>query len=173
MPIPLPTLTTADPDASWAAFLARRETLAQTMHLDVCNGCDECGTRCTDGIVVTRAEWDAVRAHLAALPAAAVARVLGQEKTVPWAGAEETGATVTVCPFRDTESNNCFVYDARPTVCRLMGQTTWLPCPIEAVPHYPEDAAPVWNAYRRFERKGWREWAAETGEIGTADSLLP
>ncbi|MBC7805356.1 MAG: YkgJ family cysteine cluster protein [Akkermansiaceae bacterium] len=144
--------------ARWQRFVAQRETLTAAMHLDVCDGCDDCGGRCTAGILVTRDEQEAVQTYLATLAPSAVRRVLGQNKTVPWPGAEESGATVDLCRFRDTENHNCFVYPARPTVCRLMGQTTWLPCPIEAVPEYPESAPAVWNEYRRFERKTWEEW---------------
>jgi len=126
-----------------------------------CNGCDGCGLRCTDGFTVTRAEYDAVQTYLATLPPSEVERVRQQNKTVPWPGAEETGATVTFCPYRDMENGNCFVYPARPTICRLFGHTEWLPCPIGAVRSVPEDAAQVWNDYRRFSRKTWSEWGRE------------
>jgi hypothetical protein len=144
----------------WHQFLRRRESLTASMRLDVCDGCDGCGIRCTAGIPVTRDEHDAVRSYLATLPPFEVARVLAQNKAVPWPGAEESGAVVELCRYRDTEHGNCFVYPARPTVCRLMGQTDWLPCPIGAVPEYPQDAPAVWNDYRRFERKTWEEWEA-------------
>ncbi|MBC8137705.1 MAG: YkgJ family cysteine cluster protein [Fibrella sp.] len=160
MPTLLPTTDSSDDAtrAQWRRFIEEREALTKTMHLSVCNGCDGCGIRCTAGIFVTRDEYQSVQSYLATLPSSETGRVLSQNKTVPWPGAEDSGATVRLCQFRDTENNNCFVYPARPTVCRLMGQTTWLPCPIEAVPEYAENAPAVWNQYRRFERKTWEEW---------------
>lgn len=137
------------------------------MHLHVCDGCDGCGGRCTAGFLVTREEHDAVQSYLAASDPADVSRVATQNKVVPWIGAEDTGAgsetefpTVTLCRYRDTERGNCSVYPARPTICRLFGQTAWLPCPIEAVPDYPVAAPGVWNAYRHFERHTWEDWDA-------------
>ncbi len=159
----LPTTDTDDAAdrARWRRFLARRDTLTAAMHLDVCNGCDGCGIRCTAGVAVTRDEYATIRAYLATLPRSEVERVLAQNKTVPWPGAADSGATVELCRYRDTENANCFIYPVRPTVCRLMGHTQWLPCPIDAVPGYPGDCPTVWNEYRRFERKTWDEW--ETG----------
>ena len=130
------------------------------MHLSVCNGCDGCGTRCTAGFLVTEAEYRAAIAFRETLPASEVARVDALSKTVPWEGAEEFGATVTMCRYRDTERNECSIYPARPTICRLFGQTAWLPCPIDAVPSYPQDAPAVWNAYRNFDRRTWEDWDA-------------
>lgn len=146
---------------SWQQFLRSRDALSQKMHLEVCNGCDGCGGRCTGGFGVTYQEWEAVRDYLKTLPAEEVERVtVHQNKTVPWPGAEDSGATVTLCKYRDIENNNCFVYPARPTICRLFGQTHWLPCPIDAVPSYPEDAPQVWNIYRGFYRRTFAEWEA-------------
>lgn len=129
--------------------------------METCNGCDGCGLRCMDGFTVTRPEYEAVQAYLATLPPAEVERVLSQEKTVPWPGAEETGATVTFCRYRDGENGNCFVYPARPTVCRLFGHTPWLPCPIEAVQAVPAGSASVWNEYLTFDRRIWSDWEKE------------
>lgn len=157
----LPTLSSQNSaDSDWQAFLDRRGQLVQNMRLDVCDGCDGCGGRCTAGFLVTREEWESANAYLATVPPAEVHRVLTQNKNVPWPGAEDSGATVTLCRFRDTEKDNCFLYPARPTICRLFGQTAWLPCPIDAVPSYPSDAPAVWNAYRRFERRTWEDWDA-------------
>jgi Fe-S-cluster containining protein len=111
-----------------------------------------------DGFTVTRAEWEAIQNYLATQTLEEVKRVRDQEKTVPWPGAEDTGATVTYCMFRDREQDNCSIYPARPTICRLFGHTRWLPCPIGAVSQTPEDAAEVWEAYRAFERRTFTEW---------------
>jgi hypothetical protein len=117
-----------------------------------------------DGFTVSREEWDAVQAFLQTQSPDEVARVRHQEKTLPWPGAEEAGVsdvTVTYCRFRDTEQNRCSVYPARPTICRLFGQTHWLPCPIGAVAQYPEDAPQVWNHYREFDRRTFAQWEAD------------
>src|SRR5688500_7892697 len=95
-----------------------------------CNGCDHCGTRCTAGVRILRSEFDAIEAELARLPEAEVGRVLGQEKQVTVPG---TDYAYTACLFRDVENNRCFIYSARPVICRLFGHVEWLPCPIEKV----------------------------------------
>ena len=123
-----------------------------------CDGCDGCGLRCMAGFTVTAEENAAARAYLAAQPESEVRRVLDQNKTVPWPGAEDTGATVTYCRFRDMENANCFLYPARPTVCRLFGHTHWLPCPIGAVKAVPEGGAALWNQYQEYDRRTWAEW---------------
>ncbi|RYZ77916.1 MAG: YkgJ family cysteine cluster protein [Proteobacteria bacterium] len=135
------------------------------MHLDVCDGCDGCGGRCTTGFTVTREEWESVREYLLGMPTMERERVRAQTKIVPWPGAEDTGATVSLCQFRDTERDNCSIYPARPTICRLFGQTGWLPCPIDAVPEYPADAPEVWDEYRRFERRTFEEWNSSLPRI--------
>jgi hypothetical protein len=114
-----------------------------------------------DGFTVTREEWDAIQAYLQMQAPEEVARIQNQQKTLPWPGAEDAGltdVTVTYCRFRDTENDRCSVYPARPTICRLFGQTHWLPCPIGAVTRYPEDAPQVWNEYRQQERRTFSEW---------------
>lgn len=153
---------------TWARFIARRDDLTARMSLDVCDGCDHCGTRCMDGFTVTRAEYEAVAAYLNTLPAETVRRVLHQEKTLPWPGAEDTGATVTYCRYRDTENGRCLVYPVRPTVCRLFGHTHWLPCPIEAVPSFPDDSPALWREYLSFERRTWDGWSAALTLSGDA-----
>ena len=145
-------------EARWNAFVSRRDNLTAQMQMHTCNGCDGCGLRCLDGFGVSEAEWNGVREYLDTLPKEDVRRVLNQEKTIGWPGAEDSGATVTFCPFRDMETGNCFVYPARPTVCRLFGHTEWLPCPIEAVTKIPPGAPAVWNEYQTFSRKSLKEW---------------
>lgn len=144
--------------ARWQAFVTLRDDLTSQMQMETCNGCDGCGLRCMDGFSVSRPEWEGVQSYLETLPPAEVARVTGQQKEVPWPGAEDTGATVTFCPFRDMDNGNCFVYPTRPTVCRLFGHTQWLPCPIEAITHFPVGGPTVWNEYQTFERKPFNEW---------------
>ena len=149
---------TTEPQQSWEHFLKRRSALEAEMFLEVCNGCDHCGTRCLAGFGVTRPEWEAVQAFLAGQAAPELERIEAQEKELPWPGAEELDARVRYCRFRDMEKNRCSVYPVRPTICRLFGHTEWLPCPIEAVPSYPDGAAALWNAYRTEKRKPWEGW---------------
>ena len=128
------------------------------MEMATCDGCDACGTRCTDGFLVTKEEYDAAQAYWNALPPERTARIAGQEKIIPWPGAEDSGATIAICRYRDTERGQCGIYPVRPTICRLFGHTEWLPCPSGDVKRVPEDAATIWNEYRRFPRKTWSEW---------------
>lgn len=152
---------TQSPQSSWERFLERRSALESQMQLAVCDGCDHCGSRCISGFGVTQAEWEGVKAYLAIQPPEEVERVQNQEKTLPWPGAEDLEARVTYCRFRDSANGRCSIYPVRPTICRLFGQTSWLPCPIGAVDSYPEAAADVWNEYREEKRKTWEEWQEE------------
>ncbi|MGC4046883.1 MAG: YkgJ family cysteine cluster protein [Armatimonas sp.] len=161
---------------TWKRFLERRKELTAEMDLAVCDGCDGCGGRCIDGFEVTRQEWEAVKIYLATQPSEEVRRVREQKKTQPWPGAEEFEATVTYCRYRDLEREECSVYPARPTVCRLFGHTHWLPCPIGAVEQVPEAAPDVWREYRGLERKTWASWEeddmAKENEAGQNAVLL-
>lgn len=147
-------------DAHWAEFVARRDNQVARMEMATCDGCDSCGLRCTDGFLVTRDEYDTVQEFLATVPAAETERIAAQNKTIPWPGGEESGATVTYCRYRDQENGRCSVYPARPTICRLFGHTPWLPCPIEAVQRIPDGSPELWGAYREFDRHTWAEWDA-------------
>jgi Fe-S-cluster containining protein len=145
-------------------MLIQIETLTQefTARIDQspCNGCDECGTRCTAGIQVLRSEYDAARAELARLPTEEVARVLRQEKRQPIPGTEET---YVACEFRDVERGRCLIYPARPLICRLFGHVEWLPCPIAKVEHVVPGAVPLMQAYAAEPRHTFAEWAASEG----------
>lgn len=160
LPLPVNGSPAAHADADWTAFLQRRDALLERREMATCNGCDGCGQRCVDGFKVTREEYRAAQAYLATLPPGEVARVLSQNKSVPWPGAEDTGVTFTCCRYRDREKNNCFIYPARPTICRLFGHTTWLPCPIGLVPSISKGSEPLWNEYLHRERRTWDEWDA-------------
>lgn len=146
----------------WQRFEGERDALVSRMEMATCDGCDGCGLRCTDGFTITLSEWKLVEEFLKTVPLSEVQRVKAQQKTVPWPGAEETGATVTFCRFRDNEAGNCSIYPARPTICRLFGHTRWLPCPIEAVSSVPDGAEVLWEQYRGFERRTFAEWEAST-----------
>ncbi len=134
------------------------------MDLSVCNGCTACDIRCADGVQATRAEWDALQAYLAALPAAeraAIAEVMAQDKTVDL-GDE---VTVSLCRYFDMRTRRCAVYPERPLVCRLLGHVEWLPCPIERVPRpLPTPLAlELMHAYAEHRRRTFAEWEQETG----------
>ena len=180
MLVPLPVVArsgsaAADPRETWAAFVARRDALVARMEMATCDGCDGCGQRCVAGFTVTREEYAAVRVYLASQPPAEVTRVLGQNKVAPWPGDDAgTGATFTFCRYRDRDHDNCFVYLARPTVCRLFGHTPWLPCPIEAVAYVPDGSPALWNDYRGHERRTWEDWdhCFETGEKDAPNTSL-
>jgi hypothetical protein len=148
-------------EESWQRFLQSRDHLIAQMSMEICDGCDGCGLRCMDGFKVSQTEWNTVEVYLQTQPLAEVQRIAGQNKVVPWPGAEDTGATVTFCRYRDMENERCSIYPARPTICRLFGHTPWLPCPIEAVPSVPAGAPEVWHEYLQFERHTWAEWEAK------------
>ncbi|GAB4468644.1 MAG: hypothetical protein OHK0029_41140 [Armatimonadaceae bacterium] len=154
----LPLVSSSADEAAWQVFLRRRQELTNRMEMATCDGCDGCGMRCTAGFGVTEVEWRAIQEYLRIQAPEEVQRVRHQQKTVPWVGAEDTGATVTYCRFRDMERGNCSIYPVRPTICRLFGHTRWLPCPIEAISHYPDGAEAVWENYRRFPRQTFEEW---------------
>ena len=149
------------PADSWRRYVSRRAELISRMEMATCNGCDDCGTRCIDGFLVTKEEYQTARAYWETLPPEETARIAAQPKTLPWPGAEETGATITLCRYRDNERGQCGIYPARPTICRLFGHTQWLPCPSGAVKKFPADAAEIWNEYRRFPRRTWSDWEEE------------
>lgn len=161
----------ASADDSWRRFLSSRDGLIAQMSMEICNGCDSCGLRCMDGFKVSRSERDAVEAYLRTQPPGEVERIAQQNKVAPWPGAEDTGATVTFCRYRDMRDGRCSVYPARPTICRLFGHTPWLPCPIEAVPEIPTGSPELWREYLQFERRTWDDWEAERSEEQTPKDI--
>jgi len=123
-----------------------------------CDGCDECGTRCTAGVPMTAWEYRAIEAELARLPKEEVAAVLAQEKRLPIPGTEET---YLACPFRDVERRRCLIYPVRPTICRLFGHVEWLPCPIARVPASVPGAVALMQRYADAPRRTYEEWQEE------------
>lgn len=124
-----------------------------------CNGCDECGTRCTAGVRILRAEFDEIQAYLSSPAGSGVARVVAQNKRLPIPGTDET---YQACRFRDTERGNCSIYPARPLICRLFGHVEWLPCPIGEVTKVESGAVELMQQYATEPRKTYEEWQAET-----------
>jgi uncharacterized protein len=124
-----------------------------------CDGCDECGARCTEGVPMLRPEYEALRAYLESPEGADARRVEQQEKRLPFPGVEDV--FYTACRFRDAERRRCSVYPVRPAICRMFGHVEWLPCPIGKVPH---PAPRSWQAIRRYSegiRKTYEEWEAD------------
>jgi len=124
----------------------------------VCNGCDECGLRCTEGVPMTLQEYRAITEYLAAT----------EEPTVtadPAAPADlGDGVFITPCRFRDTKAGLCRVYPVRPLVCRLMGHVEWMPCPVSRVPR-PAPTALTLAALEEYcaqRRQPYEAWLAET-----------
>lgn len=85
------------------------------------------------------------------------------------------GVRVSVCPFRDSESGRCAVYDARPLVCRLMGYVPWMPCPVGRVTNAmpPDEALAVLREYCREPRRSYQAWREQPGaERGIANDAM-
>jgi Fe-S-cluster containining protein len=102
---------------------------------------------------VTRDEWRAIQAYLETLSeteSTNLKRIQAQSK-------EEDlgeGVFVPLCTFLDMETRHCSIYPVRPLVCRLLGHTEWLPCPIEKVPRVVDTglALELMRAYAEEER---------------------
>ncbi len=141
-------------------YIELRARCEGQMRLDVCSGCDACGLRCAAGVPASRAEWDALQAHIAGLSEDARAdlrQIEAQDKTVDLGD----DVTVQMCRYRDMANGRCAVYAARPLICRLLGHVEWLPCPIAKVPSVVRtpDALALMRAYATFERRTFEEWA--------------
>jgi len=96
--------------------------------INPCDGCHECGMRCTSGIQMTESEFAQIVAHLATIDPRTVLRVLEQEKQVHW----DEEAWREACLFYDVVNTGCLIYPVRPLICRLFGRVEWLPCRREA-----------------------------------------
>jgi hypothetical protein len=134
------------------------------LRLSGCDGCHGCGLRCTEGIAMSRSEFEAVRAAAGCgTPVARQTVDLGE------------GLVVRMCRFWDPEAG-CAVYAARPLVCRMMGTVEWMPCPLGQAPQ-PASAAvvlPHWLAYAEEGLKTYEEWeAAEAARCGVTGGAVP
>jgi Fe-S-cluster containining protein len=121
-----------------------------------CDGCDECGARCTAGVPMLRPEYERIRLYLES-EAGAEARLVEQaDKKVPYPGTDDV--FYTACRFRDVERGRCSIYPVRPLVCRLFGHVEWLPCPIQKVPSTASGALDVMRHYGEAEQRTYEEW---------------
>ena len=128
--------------------------LLATSAADPCDGCHECGLRCTAGIQITEAEFERIVAHLREVEPKTARRILTQEKEVPWF--EEI--TARACVFYDVRRKGCLVYPARPFICRLFGRVEWLPCPVgKSVPPLPRGLQ-LLQDYAHEKRLTFEQW---------------
>jgi hypothetical protein len=126
---------------------------------DPCDGCHECGLRCTSGIQMTEPEFRRIVEYLRSLDPRQVLRVLEQEKMVVWFEDIETEA----CLFYDVTKQRCIIYPVRPFVCRLFGRVEWLPCPRgKSVPPVRNGLELILD-YAGEERAQFSEWCASLG----------
>lgn len=122
----------------------------------MCDGCDSCGARCTNGVPIRFEEFRQIRDFVSGdegLEARAVER---QDKLLPYPGVDDV--FYTACRFRDTALGRCSIYPVRPLVCRLFGHVEWLPCPIEKVPGPAEGGWDVMRSYSESPLKTYEEW---------------
>lgn len=114
-----------------------------------CDGCSGCARHCAGGLRITRAEFEAIRAHL---------------DGGGWFPAiRPHHAMVTPCEFQHPDRPWCLVYPVRPLICRLFGLVEWLPCPRGLRPTAVPEGPQIIATYAQFERRTWRQWLrAET-----------
>ena len=124
-----------------------------------CDGCHECGLRCTSGIQMGKGEFEQIVACLREQDPWQVRRVLEQEKRIVWFEDIETEQ----CLFYDVPKRRCIVYPARPLICRLFGRVEWLPCPLGKPLPLLHDGVGVIRAYAGERRATFPEWCTEEG----------
>jgi len=126
---------------------------------DPCQGCHECGLRCTAGVQMAADEFDRIVDYLRTCDPARALQVFEQTKTVHWF----EDITVEACLFYDVARKQCLVYPARPLVCRLFGRVEWLPCPVGKPLPQVHEAVELMQTYARQRRATFAEWCAEQG----------
>jgi hypothetical protein len=108
---------------------------------------------------MTQQEFEQIVKCLRTQDARQIARVLDQDKRVPWFEDIDTEQ----CTFYDVTKRRCIVYPARPLICRLFGRVEWLPCPIEKDLSLLRDGLGVIQAYARERRLTFADWCAAEG----------
>ena len=140
---------------------------AETIDQSPCDGCDACGARCTAGVPMLQAEFEAIRVYLESPAGEDARRVEQGEKQVPYPGTEDV--FYTTCRFRDVERSRCSIYPVRPFVCRLFGHVEWLPCPIAKVPALVPGGIQAMRRYCEAPVHPYEDWLAlERGGGGVA-----
>ena len=127
--------------------------------VDPCDGCHECGLRCTAGVQMTRQEFDRIVEHLRTLDLRQAIRVLEQDKRRVLF--EEIN--YEACPFYDVTQRRCIVYPARALICRLFGRVEWLPCPIGKPVPQVRNGIELIRSYAEQPRNTFPEWCAKLG----------
>jgi hypothetical protein len=128
---------------------------------DPCNGCHECALRCSSGLQITRAEFDAIITHLKTLDSDRVRRIIEQEKNVPWF----EDIYRECCLFLDVVKQDCLIYPARPEIGRFFGLVAWLPGTAGKQVSQLHDGWGVIKGYSKDTLKTFQEWQMETGMI--------
>lgn len=124
-----------------------------------CNGCDECGARCTAGVPMLQAEFAAILDYVEGPDGGDARNVELQPKQLPYPGTQPSeGAFYTACRFRDVERGRCSIYPVRPLICRLFGHVEWLPCPIGKVPAVTPGGPEIMLEYRKAPQHTYEEW---------------
>jgi hypothetical protein len=124
-----------------------------------CDGCHECGLRCTAGVQMCQREFESIVAYLGKADRDQVVRILEQEKTIFWFEEIQTEA----CLFYDVSRRGCLIYPVRPLICRLFGRVEWLPCPIGRSLEQLRGGLELIQAYAREKRATFPEWCTATG----------
>jgi hypothetical protein len=124
-----------------------------------CDGCHECGLRCTAGIQMSRSEFGHIVEHLRESDAQQVDRILNQDKTRFWF----EDILAEACLFYDVTHQGCLVYPVRPLICRLFGRVEWLPCPIERPLKLIQGWRELLQTYTRERRSTFAEWCSQAG----------
>lgn len=125
----------------------------------LCDGCQECGMRCTAGVQMTEPEFAQIVAYLASLESRRVLRVLQQDKRVHWF----EDVWQDACVFYDVVNRRCLIYPVRPLVCHLFGRVEWLPCPLEKPLPRLSRGLELIQAYARERRVTFAEWCMAHG----------
>lgn len=134
-----------------------------------CDGCHECGLRCTAGVQMCRSEFDRIVAHLRSENPGRVGRVLEQEKGIVWFEEIQSEA----CLFYDVLHRGCIVYPARPLICRLFGRVEWLPCPLGRPLEMIRGGVDLIQAYAAERRATFPEWCTEAGIFDLRQLISP
>jgi hypothetical protein len=124
-----------------------------------CDGCHECGMRCTSGIHMTEPEFAAIVEHLGSLEPRRVVRVLEQDKRVHWF----EDVWQDACVFYDVANRGCLIYPVRPLICHLFGRVEWLPCPLQKPLPLLSRGLEIIQAYSYERRATFAEWCMAQG----------
>lgn len=143
-------------------YIELKQSVESQMQISLCNGCDACWLRCSEGIHADRQEWETLNSYICdlnPLEKSDLERVLTQDKSVDLGD----DVTVAMCRYFDMDSHRCSAYPVRPLVCRLLGHVEWMPCPIEKIPHIVPtvEALALMQAYSERERKTFEGWEIE------------